>query len=196
MLFMRTAPRRPSLSSSDAVNSVSARAFAISRRPFGVGQQNRVGDGVDDAVEQRAFAALLAVALREGLLPQDLIDLLREHGRKPVHVRRQRRAAGEQQETERVLGKSGHAERQAWKPRLRMGSPAAAASARSGRRAWTRGGLFSVVTSGLLSLERDRETTWCLRGNRRRDGESACHHRAGQTDGLRTPKPSPSHCSA
>jgi hypothetical protein len=33
MLFMRTAPRRPSLSSSDAVNSVSARAFAISSRP-------------------------------------------------------------------------------------------------------------------------------------------------------------------
>ena len=33
MLFMRTAPRRPSLSSSDAVNSVSARALAMSSRP-------------------------------------------------------------------------------------------------------------------------------------------------------------------
>jgi hypothetical protein len=33
MLFSRTAPRRPSLSSSDAVNSVRARVFAISSRP-------------------------------------------------------------------------------------------------------------------------------------------------------------------
>ncbi len=33
MLFIRTAPRRPSLSSSVAVKSVSARAFAVSSRP-------------------------------------------------------------------------------------------------------------------------------------------------------------------
>jgi hypothetical protein len=33
MLFIRTAPRRPSLSSSVAVNSDKARLFAMSRRP-------------------------------------------------------------------------------------------------------------------------------------------------------------------
>ena len=45
---------------------------------FGVGQQDRVGDGVDDAVEERALAALLAVAVGERLLPEDLIELLAE----------------------------------------------------------------------------------------------------------------------
>ena len=46
--------------------------------PFGVGQQNRVGDGVDDAVEQRALATLFAVAFGQRLLAEDLMELLAE----------------------------------------------------------------------------------------------------------------------
>ena len=81
MLFIRTAPRRPSLSSSDAVNSVSARGVGDEQPAFGVGQQNRVGDGVDDAVEQRPLAPLLAIAFGERLLAENLIQLLAEDRR-------------------------------------------------------------------------------------------------------------------
>ena len=38
---------------------------------LGVGQQNRVGDRVDDAVEQRALAPLLAIAVGERLLAEE-----------------------------------------------------------------------------------------------------------------------------
>ena len=107
MLFMRTAPRRPSLSSSDAVNSVSARAFAISSRPSVSVEQNRVGDGVDDAVEQRPLAPLLAIAVGQRLLPEDLIELLAEDGGEPVQLRAERGAAAEQQQAEGFFGEAG-----------------------------------------------------------------------------------------
>jgi len=108
---MRTAPRRPSLSSSDAVNSVSARALADEQPTFGVGEQNRVGDGVDDVVQQGALAALAAVAFDERMLAQDLIELLAEDGREPLQIRRQRLGAADEQQAERFLRDPRHAER-------------------------------------------------------------------------------------
>src|SRR4029079_6017318 len=57
---------------------------------LGVGQQNRVGDGVDDVVEERALAALAPIALDQGLLAQDLIELLAEDCREPVLFGRRR----------------------------------------------------------------------------------------------------------
>ena len=53
---------------------------------LGVGEQNRVGDGVDDVVEQRPLAPLLAIAVRQRLLAEDLIELLAEHRDEPVQL--------------------------------------------------------------------------------------------------------------
>ena len=53
---------------------------------FGVGEQNRVGDGVDDREEQRALAPQLADLLGEAAAAADLLDLLAEHGRQPADV--------------------------------------------------------------------------------------------------------------
>ena len=51
---------------------------------FGVGQENRVGDGVDDVVEQGALASLPAIAFEQRLMPQHLRQLLREQRGEPA----------------------------------------------------------------------------------------------------------------
>ena len=122
---------------------------------FGVGQQNRVGDRVDDAVEQRALAPLLAVALGQRLLPENLIELLAEDAGEPVQLRAERRAADEQ-EAERVLGEARDAERQHVKRRcLQTGVMAgrrrrSAAECGAGKKTCLR--VVSAVMSGLPTL--------------------------------------------
>jgi hypothetical protein len=86
MLFSSTARRRPSLSSSLAANSFSARALATISRPFGVGQQNRVGHRVDDREEQRPLAPQPARFLGQAAAAADLLDLLAEHRDQPLQV--------------------------------------------------------------------------------------------------------------
>ena len=71
--------------------------------PFRVRQQNRIGDGVDDAVQEPALAPLLAIALGKRPLPQDLIELLAEDRGEPLELRHGAVRARDQQQAERTL---------------------------------------------------------------------------------------------
>jgi hypothetical protein len=93
---------------------------------FNVGEQNRVAHRVDDAVQQPAFAALAAIPFRERILPENLVEFLRQNGREPVQVRAHRGVDGEEQRTERLLGESRQPERHEMKrrvPERRGGTP-------------------------------------------------------------------------
>ena len=74
---------------------------------FGVGEENRVGDGVDDVVEQRALAPLPALAFEQPLMAQHLPQLLREERGEPPQLLEQPAAAANQQQSERVLRIAG-----------------------------------------------------------------------------------------
>ena len=87
MLFSATARRQPSLASSGAANSFSAWRVRDDQLAFGVGQQDRVGDGVDDAVEQHPL--LPEARLGEQLAAQQPRDLLAER-RAPARAFRHR----------------------------------------------------------------------------------------------------------
>ena len=104
--------------------------------PFGVGQQNRIGNSVDDVVEQRALVPLLAVALVHRFLPEDLIELLGEHRREPLKLARQRRHAADQHQAERVVALARNAQRDDVERRVleRRRRTAPAIAARMGRR--------------------------------------------------------------
>ena len=86
--------------------------------PFRIGEQNRVGDGIDDAVQQRSFAALLAIALGKRLLPENLIELLAEDRGEPVKLMGEWRGARNQQKAERFFRHAGHSERDDVKGRV------------------------------------------------------------------------------
>ena len=53
---------------------------------LGVGQQNWIGDRVDDREEQRAFPAKLAHFVGEAAAAANLIELLTKYGRHPVDI--------------------------------------------------------------------------------------------------------------
>ena len=73
---------------------------------FGVGQQNRVGDRVDDGEEQRALAPQLADFLGEAAAAANLLDLLAEHRREPADVGRRPGPRPQQQQPERLAARS------------------------------------------------------------------------------------------
>ncbi len=78
---------------------------------FGVGEQNRVGDRVDDAVEQRALSSLLAVAVGERLETQQLVDFLAEDVREPVQFRPHWCGPADEQQAEHFLREAEHTKR-------------------------------------------------------------------------------------
>jgi len=65
---------------------------------FGVGQQNRIGDGVDDVVEQRALAPCLRSPSESACCRRNLIELLAEDVGEPVQLRAERRGAADEQQ--------------------------------------------------------------------------------------------------
>ena len=70
----------------------------------GVGEENRIGDGVDDREQQRALATELPNLLGEAAPAPNLIELLAEHGDKPRGIRRQAVGRSQEQQPEcRVL---------------------------------------------------------------------------------------------
>jgi hypothetical protein len=85
MLFSSTARRRPSLSSSLRQQLLRARV-GDDQPPFRVGEQNRVGDRIDDGVEQRALAPQPSHFLRQRSAAADLFHLLAEHADSHANV--------------------------------------------------------------------------------------------------------------
>ena len=68
------------------------------------------------SVEQGPLAPLLAIAFGQRMLPQDLIELLREHAREPAQLGRGLGAAAVEQQPERLVAEADRSERQDVEP--------------------------------------------------------------------------------
>ena len=102
MLFSSTARRRPSLSSSVAANSFSARELATISRPSVsvsmIGSVTELMMVKNSARSRRSFRRLFGQAAAAA----DLIELLPQHRRQPVHLAGDRRARLQQQQADGV----------------------------------------------------------------------------------------------
>ena len=100
-----------SLSSSPAVNNVSARALAMSSRPSV--SVKRIGSVTAlMMLRQRPLAPLPAIAFGERVLAENLIQLLRKNAREPPQLGRGLRAAAVEEQSERLVAEAGRPERQ------------------------------------------------------------------------------------